>query len=80
MRYAKKSVKRALLGSGVIMWSLLVTPISSYTVPRFPHSTILSSEDIEEAVERGRVSFPDRLTLESRLLRARSSHAEVEIQ
>jgi len=26
------------------------------------------------------VSFPDQLTLESRLLRARSGHAQVEIQ
>jgi hypothetical protein len=34
---------------------MLVTPLkSSHTEPRFPQSTVLSGEDIEEAVQRGR--------------------------
>jgi len=54
MRYMKNSVTRALLGGGLLTWLLLVTPTFSYTVPRFPQSTVLSGEDIEEAVVRGR--------------------------
>jgi hypothetical protein len=50
----KNSVTRALLGGGLLTWFLLVTPASSYTGPRFPQSTVLSGEDIEEAVLRGR--------------------------
>lgn len=54
MRCIKNSVPRALLGGGLIAWSLLAPPTFSYSVPRFPQSTILSGEDIEEAIERGR--------------------------
>lgn len=54
MTYMKNSVTRALLGRGLLTWLLLVAPTSSYTGPRFPESTVLSGEDIEEAVVRGR--------------------------
>jgi hypothetical protein len=54
MTYMKNSVTRALLGGGLLTWLLLVTPTSSYTGPRFPQSTVLSGEDIEEAVVSGR--------------------------
>jgi hypothetical protein len=53
MRYMKNAATPAFLG-GLLTWVLLVTPTSSYHVSRFPHSTILSGEDIEEAVDRGR--------------------------
>ncbi len=53
MACIKNAVPWALLG-GLIAWSLLVAPVSSYSVPRFPESTVLSGADIEEAVERGR--------------------------
>lgn len=53
MRYMKNPGTRALLGGGVLTWLLLVTPTSSYTVSRFPQSTVLSGEDIQEAVVRG---------------------------
>jgi hypothetical protein len=54
MRYIKNSVTRALLCGGLLTSLLQVTPTSSYTVPRFPQSTVLSGEDIEEAIMRGR--------------------------
>ena len=54
MTYVNNSVTRALLGGGLLTWLLMVTPLSSYTIPRFPQSTVLSGEDIEEAVVRGR--------------------------
>ena len=54
MTHAKNSMTGALLGGGLLTCLLLVTPTSSYTVPRFPQSTVLSGEDIEEAVLRGR--------------------------
>lgn len=50
----KNAVTRALLGAGLLTWFLLVTPTSTDTGPRFPQSTVLSGEDIEEAVVRGR--------------------------
>lgn len=54
MACIKNAVPWALLGGGLITWSLVVVPASSYSVPRFPQSTVLSGEDIEEAIERGR--------------------------
>jgi hypothetical protein len=53
MRYMKNAATPAFLG-GLLTSVLLVTPTSSYHVSRFPHSTILSGDDIEEAVDRGR--------------------------
>lgn len=53
MAYITNSVTRAVLGGGITCL-LLGSPTSSYHVPRFPQSTVLSGEDIEEAVMRGR--------------------------
>jgi hypothetical protein len=50
----RNSVTSAVLGTGLLTSLLLVAPVSSHYGPRFPQSTVLSSEDIEEAVLRGR--------------------------
>lgn len=54
MTNIKNSLARALFGIGLLTWLLLVTPTSSYTGPQFPQSTVLSGEDIAEAIARGR--------------------------
>lgn len=53
MAYMKNSMTHTML-AGLLAWLLLATPTSSQTLPRFPQSTVLSGDDIEEAVERGR--------------------------
>jgi hypothetical protein len=53
MTHETNSVRWHLAGSALLASLLLVTPTSSYTGPRFPQSTLLSANDIEEAIARG---------------------------
>lgn len=57
MERMKNSVTRFFLLGGVLLTGILqATPTLSSIEPRFPRSTVLTGDDIEEAIVRGRAS------------------------